>query len=251
MRLTHIGTATVLLEIGRLRILTDPALDPAGQRYVFRAGLSSRKTEEPRLPPGGLPPIDLVLLSHDHHADNLDEAGRAVLPTAKRVLTTVPGARRLGGNATGLLPWTTVEHEEVRVTAVPARHGPPGIEWVDSVTTGFVVEWPGQRRGALYISGDTVYFPGIDAIAKRFTIGAAILHLGGVRFPLTGPLRYTFTPDGARRTAALLGNPLIVPVHYGGWTHFVASRGEFASAFAEDGLDVRWVTPGEPVELDV
>jgi L-ascorbate metabolism protein UlaG (beta-lactamase superfamily) len=251
VRLTHIGTATLLLEVGGLRLLTDPALDAAGRSYSFRPGLSSRKTEEPHLPAGGLPPIDLVLLSHDHHADNLDEAGRALLPRAGRVLTTVPGARRLGGNAVGMAPWAVHEVHGLRVTAVPARHGPPGIELVDSVTTGFVLEWPEQRRGAFYISGDTVYFAGIAQIAKRFAIGTAALHLGGVRFPLTGPFRYTFTAKGAQRAALALRKPVIVPVHYGGWTHFVEPRQAFAQAFEAASLDVRWLPLGEAVEIEV
>jgi L-ascorbate metabolism protein UlaG (beta-lactamase superfamily) len=251
MRLTHIGTATLLLEIGDLRLLTDPALDAAGKRYSFRPGLASTKTEEPHLPPGGIGRIDLVLLSHDHHADNLDEAGRAVLPHAKHVLTTVPAARRLGGNAIALPPWKVHEEAGLRVTAVPARHGPPGIELVDSVTTGFVLEWPGQKRGALYISGDTVFFHGINEIAAQFSIGNAILHLGGVRFPLTGPFRYTFNAEEAARTAVLLKKPLVVPVHYGGWIHFVEPREAFEKAFTREGLDVRWVPKGEAVEIDV
>ena len=251
MRVTHIGTATLLLELGGTTLLTDPALDHAGGRYRFRAGLWSRKTEEPRLPPGGLPRVDLVLLSHDHHADNLDEAGRALLPLATHVLTTVPAARRLGGNAIGLRTWDVHEHDGLRVTAVPARHGPPGIELVDSTTTGFVLEWPQQKRGALYISGDTVYFRGIEQIAERFSIGTAILHLGGVRFPLTGPLRYTFTAEGARRAALALGKPAVVPVHYGGWTHFAEPRADFEAAFAAAGLDVRWLPQGETVDMEV
>jgi len=251
MRLTHIGTATLLLEIGEWRLLTDPALDPAGRRYTFRPGLSSIKTEEPRLPAGGLGHIDLVLLSHDHHADNLDDSGRALLPRAKAVLTTVPGARRLGGNAIGLAPWAIHEAHGLRVTAVPARHGPPGIELVDSMTTGFVLEWPGQKRGTLYVSGDTVYFKGIEEIAGRFAVGTAILHLGGVRFPLTGPLRYTFTAEGARHAAVSLKKPVIVPVHYGGWTHFAEPREDFEKAFAAEGLDVRWLPLGQAVEIEV
>jgi L-ascorbate metabolism protein UlaG (beta-lactamase superfamily) len=251
MRLTHIGTATLLLEIEGVRLLTDPALDPAGRRYTFRPGLSSRKTQEPSLPAGGLLPIDAVLLSHDHHADNLDEAGRALLPRAEVTFTTAPAARRLGGNAVGMAPWAVREFKGLRITAVPARHGPPGIEWVDSVTTGFVLEWPGQRRGALYISGDTVYFAGIAQVGERFAIGTAILHLGGVRFPLTGPLRYTFTAQGACRAALSLKKPVIVPVHYDGWTHFVEPRGTFQEAFAAEALDVRWLPRGAAVDLEV
>jgi L-ascorbate metabolism protein UlaG (beta-lactamase superfamily) len=77
-----------------------------------------------------LAPIDAVLLSHDHHGDNLDAAGRALLPSAGAVVTTAPGARRLGLGARGLAPWgTTVleapDRPPIRVTATPARHGPP------------------------------------------------------------------------------------------------------------------------------
>jgi len=246
MQVTHIGTATLLLEIEGLRILTDPALDPAGSKYRIRAGFSTEKSEEPALPPGGLGALDVVLLSHDHHADNLDAAGRAILPGAGVVLTTVPGARRLGGNALGLTPFATHEVGKLRITAVPARHGPPGIELIDSVTIGFVLEWPGQRRGAVYISGDTVYFRGISQIAKRFSVGTAILHLGAAGFPITGPLHYTFTAAEAVRAAVELGRPKILPVHYDGWRHFRAPRADFERAFAEAELDVHWLPRGTP-----
>jgi hypothetical protein len=49
-------------------------------------------------------PLDAVLLSHDHHFDNLDHAGRALLPSARRVLTTGAGAARIGAEP-GLAPW--------------------------------------------------------------------------------------------------------------------------------------------------
>jgi hypothetical protein len=48
-------------------------------------------------------------LSHDQHADNLDNSGRAFLPRAGRVLMTLAGAQRLGDPVEGVLPWQTVE----------------------------------------------------------------------------------------------------------------------------------------------
>jgi L-ascorbate metabolism protein UlaG (beta-lactamase superfamily) len=75
IHLTHVGTARVLLEIVGLRLLTDPALDPAGERYSFGWGTGSTKTEDPSRPAGGLGDIDAVLPSHDQHADNLDGEG--------------------------------------------------------------------------------------------------------------------------------------------------------------------------------
>ena len=49
----------------------------------------------------------------------------------------------------------------------------------------------------MWISGDTVWFGGVREVARRIRVGTAILHLGGVRFGLTGPLRYTMNADEA------------------------------------------------------
>ena len=92
LRLTHISTATLLIEIGSLRLLTDPVFDPAGGRYFFGYGTDSIKLTEPSIRPQDLGKIDATLLSHDHHDDNLDRAGRVLLPLAKKVITTSAGA---------------------------------------------------------------------------------------------------------------------------------------------------------------
>jgi hypothetical protein len=84
LRITHIGGPTALIEVGGWRLLTDPTFDPPGQKYNFGRGTSSRKTTAAAISPAELGPIDAVLLSHDHHADNLDPAGRALLPRRGR-----------------------------------------------------------------------------------------------------------------------------------------------------------------------
>ena len=104
VELTLVGGPTAVLEYAGLRWLTDPALSPPGE---YAGGLV--KTTGPAIEPDALPPIDVVLLSHEHHSDNLDPAGREFLPRAGRVLTTVQGAERLGGNAIGLEPWSSAE----------------------------------------------------------------------------------------------------------------------------------------------
>jgi L-ascorbate metabolism protein UlaG (beta-lactamase superfamily) len=253
--LTHVGTATLLLEVGPLRLLTDPVLDPPGRRYTFAPGFRSLKQETPALAAAALGRIDAVLLSHDHHADNLDAAGRALLPGAGRVLTTRAGARRLGGNAGGLAPWSgasvTRDGFTVRVTATPARHGPPLLGALSGPVIGFALEWEGQSSGALYLSGDTVWFGGVAEVGRRLRIGTAVLHLGAVRFPITGPARYTFDAAGAVRAAAALGAGCVIPVHYRGWSHFQEGRPEVETAFARSGLAdrLRWLPPGDRVEL--
>lgn len=255
--ITHIGTATVLLEIGALRLLTDPALDPAGRRYAFGWGTRSQKTAEPALPPGGLGRLDAVLITHDQHADNLDGQGRALLPQASCVLTTRTGARRLGPQTTGLAPWertklTGRDGLRVQITATPGRHGPPLGALLVGPVIGFLLEWEGQRHGALYISGDTVWFGGTAEVARRCRIGTALLHVGGAGFDITGPLRYTFNGAEAARMAAACGARTVIPVHYEGWRHFRESRAATERAFVAAGLAdrIRWLPYGVPTPLE-
>jgi L-ascorbate metabolism protein UlaG (beta-lactamase superfamily) len=257
LNITHIGTATMLLEIGALRLLTDPVFDPAGGHYRFGWGTGSTKLSGPAIGPEQIGPLDAVLLSHDHHEDNLDRAGRALLPRAKRVLTTAPGAQRLRGNTEGLRPWQSVWLEagptRVKVTATPAQHGVLLTRPVAGATIGFVLEWEGQRAGALYISGDTIYYRGIDQIAERFRISVAILHLGKARFPITGPLRYTMDHRDAVKATQVLQPQAIIPIHYEGWKHFSEGRRTVEGAFTRARLPVelRWLMLGRPTTIDM
>jgi hypothetical protein len=62
---------------------------------------------------------------------------------------------------------------------------------------GFALRWEGQEHGVLWISGDTVLYDGVHEVADRLRVDTAILHLGGVQFPVTGPVRYTMTARDA------------------------------------------------------
>src|SRR6187551_2060587 len=95
-RATYIGGPTALIEIGGLRLLTDPTFDAAGSVYET-AVYTLRKTMGPAIPIDGIGPIDAVLLSHDHHFDNLDHAGRVALTRATRVFAPAAAVERLGG----------------------------------------------------------------------------------------------------------------------------------------------------------
>lgn len=254
LSLTLIGGPTVLIEVGELRLLTDPTLDPAGSSYQL-GPVRMHKLAAPALSPDALGTIDAVLLSHDEHADNLDTLGRALLPRAGRVLTTPSGAGRLGGNATGLAPWESVELHKggtrVRVTAVPARHGAEGTEAFLGEVTGFVLEWEGQEDGALYVSGDTRFFPGIEELARRFRVGTAILNVGDAHFDATGPMALTLDAREALQVLRTLGAHTLVPVHMEGWAHYKQAAPALQAAFHEAGFagHLRVPVAGEPLAL--
>ncbi|MBE2269882.1 MAG: MBL fold metallo-hydrolase [Anaerolinea sp.] len=258
VRLTHVGAATLILDIGSLRFLTDPVFDPAGGRYSFGWGTGSRKLTAPAVPPEAVGHIDAVLLSHDQHQDNLDTAGRELLRSADRTLTTPIGARRLGGTAEGLRTWeratlVTADGVTITITATPAQHGTPGIHLLSGATTGFMLEWAGQRHGALYISGDTLWFKGIAEVGQRFKVGTAITHLGKASFPITGPAQFTMNAAGGVKLVQALQPRTVIPVHYEGWAHFREPQAEIGRAFTAAGLADRllWLTPGVAQQVEV
>jgi L-ascorbate metabolism protein UlaG (beta-lactamase superfamily) len=258
VRLTHIGGPTALIEVGGWRLLTDPTFDPAGGSYRFGWGTGSRKLTEPAIPVSELGSIDAVLLTHDHHEDNLDAAGRALLPSAGIVVTTVPGAKRLGGNARGLEPWATTRLEApdrapIEITGTPCRHGPPLSRPIVGDVIGFGLQWEGQADGVLWISGDTVLYDGVRQVADRLKVGTALLHLGGVRFPISGPVRYTMTAKEAVELCGLVKPRTVIPIHYEGWKHFREGRDaierEFANAPEDVRERIRWLPIGVATEL--
>ncbi len=258
VRITHIGGPTVLIEVAGWRLLTDPTFDPAGGDYRFGWGTGSTKLAGPAIAAADIGPLDAVLLSHDQHEDNLDVAGRTLLDTADTVVTTEPGAGRLGDRAVGLAPYATTRLQHagrppITVTATPCRHGPPLSGPIVGAVIGFALTWEGQRDGAVWISGDTVLYDGVREVAERVDVGTAILHLGGVRFPVSGPLRYTMTGAEGAELCGLLEPKRVIPVHYEGWRHFREGRGPVEEAFAAaDGVPpLTWLEPGRPTDLPV
>jgi L-ascorbate metabolism protein UlaG (beta-lactamase superfamily) len=252
LRLTHIGGPTVLIEVGGWRLLTDPTLDPAGGSYRFGWGTGSKKLAGPAIAASDIGPIDAVLLSHDHHEDNLDAAGRELLPSADTVITTVAGAGRLG-EARGLEPWASTRLEApgrptIEITATPCRHGPPLSRPIVGHVIGFALQWDGQEHGVLWISGDTVLYDGVREVADRLKVDTALLHLGGVRFPVSGPLRYTMTAAEAIELCRLIQPRTVIPIHYEGWKHFREGREaierELAGAPEDIRSRVRWLPIG-------
>jgi L-ascorbate metabolism protein UlaG (beta-lactamase superfamily) len=256
VKLTHIGGPTALIELGGWTLLTDPTFDAPGGHYDFGWGTASDKVAGPAIAADALPPIDAVLLSHDHHEDNLDPAGRALLPQAGTVITTASGARRLGaGIARGLRAWEGTKLEApgkptLEIIATPCRHGPPLSHPIVGDVIGFTVIHDGF---VLWISGDTVLYEGVRAMAGRWDIDVALLHLGGVRFPVTGPLRYTMTAREAVELTGLLKPKVAIPIHYEGWSHFKQGRAAIEAELAAAPTGVRerfrWVPIGEPAEL--
>jgi L-ascorbate metabolism protein UlaG (beta-lactamase superfamily) len=245
---TYVGGPTALIKWDGLRILTDPTFDPAGSAYPTTV-YTLKKREGPAVTPEKLGRIDVVLLSHDHHFDNLDRAGRALLPSAGKVLTTAIGAQRLNGQAVGLTPWKSVEIPSprgrvLRITATPARHGPVGGD--RGPVVGFVLNFTDAPEECVYISGDTVWYEGVEEVARRFKVTMAVLFMGAAVVRQVGAAHLTMTAEEGVFAARVFGHARIVPLHCAGWEHFTESRTDIQRAFVNAGLQSRlcWLEPG-------
>ena len=185
-----------------------------------------------------------MLLTHEHHDDNLDPAGRALLPDAGVVVTTRSGAKRLGGAVRGLVQWESTKLDKsgrlpIEITATPCRHGPPFSHPLAGDVIGFALRWDGQEDGVVWISGDTVLYDKVRRVAERFEINIALLHVGGVQFPITGPVRYTMTARDAVELCRLMRPSTAIPIHYEGWTHFKEGRDAIERELAGAPEDIR------------
>lgn len=233
LNLHAIGGPTVVIDYAGTRFVTDPTFDPPGS-YVT-GPVTLVKTAGPASPAADLGPVDAVLLSHDHHADNLDRSGREWALRQPMVLTTPVGAGRLGPPAVGVRPYSATLVGGVTVTAVPALHGPAAIGLGGAPVTGFVLRAGGERT--TYVSGDNCSVDVVVGIAEQFPdIDVALLFVGAARVPARGDAALTLTAEAAVTAAGPLGPTHVACVHQDGWEHFSQGAPDIERAFAAAGL---------------
>ena len=238
-----VGGPTVVLRYAGLTIVTDPTFDPPGTQE------SLTKTEGPAIDADALPPIDLALVSHDHHPDNLDVIGLEVARGATLDLTTLAGAARKEGFR-GMEPGDVATIDgptAVTVTAVEALHGPAKIAAEVGPVIGFVLRadgWP-----TLYFSGDNALVSVVRGIARAHPdVSIALLCMGAASVPNRGPVLLTLNADRAARVAALWPDAAIVPVHVDGWKHFSQQRVAALAGLNANGVGDRVVALERGVE---
>jgi L-ascorbate metabolism protein UlaG (beta-lactamase superfamily) len=252
MTLLHVGGPTTVLRLGGLTIVTDPTFDGPGA-YPLPGGRQLTKLGHPAVPLDQVGHLDVALVSHDQHADNLDTSGRALLAGIPAVLSTPEAAARIEG-VRGLEPWE--EHRivapdggELVVVAVPARHGPPGCESYTGTVTGFVLSGYGLPR--VYVSGDNAAVELVAEIVNRLGgVDVAVLHVGAARTAVVDA-DLTLGADAAVEAARLLDPAVVVPVHAEGWAHFSQGLDQVSAAFDAAGLGARLrvPTPGAALTL--
>jgi L-ascorbate metabolism protein UlaG (beta-lactamase superfamily) len=244
--LTFVGNATTLMRIGAFTVLTDPNFLHAGQRAYLGYGLWSKRRTDPALELADLPRLDAVVLSH-LHGDHWDREAHRGLPRTLPIFTTPQAGRKLRRRgfraAEGVQTWESVdrtrERQRLRVTAVPAVHGPRGVHRLMPATMGSIIdlEEDGRNRLRLYVTGDTLCRPELAEIGERFPdIDAMLIHLGGTK--VAGVLLTMDGRHGARLTE-LIRPTRTLPIHYDDYTVFRSPLSDFERELADRGVATR------------
>ena len=173
MEITWLGHAGFMLE-GVKRVYIDP--------YQIKTGL---------------PPADIVLVTHSHFDHFSQNDIKRILDDSTVIVA--PSDCKMSGNVRNVKPGDTIEIGGVRIEAVPAynigkRFHPKGSGWV-----GYVVEMDGVR---VYHAGDTDLIPEM----KSINADVALLPIGGT---------YTMNVSEAIEAAKTIKPKLAIPMHFG------------------------------------
>jgi L-ascorbate metabolism protein UlaG (beta-lactamase superfamily) len=240
-----VGNATVILRYAGFTVLTDPNFLHRGDHVHLGYGLKSTRLKDPAMELDELPEIDLVVLSH-LHGDHFDQEVERRLNRELPIVTTPSAARRLsekGFRATrGVRTWDSVEvikgRARLRITATPARHGPPVVSKLLPETMGSVLEFPGPAgRPAyrLYISGDTLVYDALKEIPRRFPdLDLGLFHLG--QTTILGLVMVTMDAAQGVEAIRIIDPDEAIPIHMDDYDVFKFSLEDFKRRVSEAGL---------------
>jgi len=253
MRITYIGHATLLIEIGGKKILTDPNFDPALGHFLARVS-------EPGIAIDQLPKLDMILLTHAH-ADHL--SFRSLVEIQQAPLFAPPAVarwiRRHGvSNAIELGPGESLTSGSLTVHAEAAAHS----------GNRYVVDW-WRKQANMYLIAtryDSVFFVGDTALREETTrlverelkgrqLDVALLPVGYAPSWKVGFSRGHLTSIDALTLFERLGARYLIPYHWGTFNHVTASAYDAIREMREHvrthprGSDVRILNPGESLQV--
>lgn len=254
LRATWLGHSTVLIEIDGLRVLTDPVWGPRASPSRF-AG--PKRFQPVPIPLRDMPPLDLVLVSHDHY-DHLD------YPTIRELAgRDVPFVTSLGVGAHlegwGVRPERITEldwweahqlpNTGLTVTAAPSQHfsGRGLKDGNATLWSSLVIR---SQRHAVFFSGDTGLTTEYQTIRQRLGPFDLVMLEVGAFHPAWGDIH--LGPRNALEALALLGGGPFLPIHWGTFSLAMHPWDQPAETLLELGAkrDAQLVMPrlGEPVE---
>jgi L-ascorbate metabolism protein UlaG (beta-lactamase superfamily) len=252
LRITWLGHSTLWIEVDGVHILTDPVFGDRASPVSF-AG--PKRFHPVPSPIAGLPPIDVLLLSHNHYDHMCRPSIVELAQRPKHVVTALGVASNL--EACGVPPdriheldwYEHVELPKVRFVATPAQHfsGRSLGDRNASLWASWVIE---TEHHKLFFSGDTGLFPELADIGREHgPFDLTLLEIGAYH-PAWGTIH--LGPENAVLAHEMLGGQRLMPIHWGTFDlalHSWDAPGEELVQFGR-ARDARLVLPrlGEVIE---
>lgn len=256
IRMTMIGHVSVLLQVHGLNILTDPVWSQRASPVQF-AG--PKRVRAPGVALADLPPIDLVLVSHNHY-DHLDiETVGALVATHDPLIITPLGNEAIilktvpDANVRAVDWDEVIEFKGVKIDCEPVSHwSARGLgDYNEALWCGFTVIVP---QGKIFFNGDSGFSTGwwVERLTtKHGKIDAAMLPIGAYA-PRWFMIDSHMDPDESVRVFQMLGQPLSIGFHWGTFQltdePMMEPKERLEAAVKREGIDparFRTLDPGE------
>ena len=238
MRLTLIRHATIVVELGGLRLLVDPMLDPPGARPPVEDSPNARPNPLVPLPMPAeeiVAGLDAAIVTHLHR-DHFDETGARLLPRDIPVFCQPEDAEHLRGLGLDARPVADeLVWDGLRIARTGGRHGS------DDATVSELAPVSGFVLDGLYIAGDTVWCSAVEEAIERHRPRVAVVNGSGARFLTGGPLVMTAEQVGE----VVERVPTVVVVHLEAINHCLETRAELRAVVP----DALVPEDGETLEL--
>jgi L-ascorbate metabolism protein UlaG (beta-lactamase superfamily) len=227
-----IRNATVLLDLGGVRLLVEPALDPAGARPPVANTPNRRPNPLVELPVGAeqlVEDADAVVVTH-LHADHVDDTGARLVGDRRPVLAQPGDADALRGRGVTAVTEVhdAIDHRGVAITRTGGRHGHGAVADALGPVSGFVFRAPGEP--VVYLAGDTVWCDEVAAALEEHRPDVVVVNAGGARF-LDSDLIVMGADDVVAVTVAA-PEAQVVAVHLEAINHCLLGREELRAAVA-------------------